>query len=167
MGASRTMKRKAARDKEKANKPQQWSAEKVAEVTKARIETLTQWLEARSDEMQEEMSGNMARLLWEAEDYMASANMVVMLYAVSQVFGDLKTINRRMSQLVEAINPAIDHVDDVGIKAAYEALERDMGISLEFDDFDINSLFDDPGKSKTIVARMKAKYMAGKGDKKK
>lgn len=160
MSVSRTMKRKAARDKEKAGKVAQWQAEKLAEVTGAKIDTLRQWLEARSDEMQDEMAGNMARLLWEAEDYMATANMIIMLHAVLEVFGDLKTIDRRMGQLVEAINPSIEHVDKTGIREAYEELAK-HGVNLEFDDFDMNQLFDDPGKSRTVVGRMKAKYMKG------
>lgn len=161
MGVARAMRRKAERDKNKGQRPKgavtEWNGIQLSGYTGVKVQTLCDWLDARSIEMQDEMAGNMTRLLWEAEDYMATANIIIMLLAVQKTFGDLKTVQRRMGQLVGNLDASLEHVDKVGLKAAYEELEA-AGVCFAFDDFDINSLLDDPGKSRVTVARMKTKY---------
>ena len=167
MSLARAMRRKAEREKTKSQRPKgavtDWNGIQMSGYTGVKVQTLCDWLDARAAEMQNEMAENMARLLWESEDYMATANVIIALHAVLRTFGDLKTVQKGMGRLVRNFDGALEQGDQVGIKEAYRELEE-AGIAFAFDDFDINTLFDDPGKSRVTVARMKNKYfhMAGK-----
>lgn len=160
MGIERKLRRKAEREKAKkerqaniANK----TAPQISQETGVSLETIYTWLETMAQKMEVEMSGNMAKLLWEGEEYMAAVNMVIMLHAVLMTFGDLKTVKKGMARLVRNVNPAIDKVDEMGTKKAFEAL-HEYGVDFEMEGFDINSLFDDPGKTKNILQRMRLEW---------
>ena len=160
------MRRKAEREKAKKKRPkgnpEDWTAKEMSRETGVKVDQMMEWIEARSLEMQEAMAKNMAQLLWEAEDYMALANAVVILRAVIATFGDLKTVQKGLPKLVRNINRTIEEVDRMGIKEACQDLTK-YGVEIEFEDFDINKIFDDPGKCRVELARMKTRWMTGKG----
>ncbi len=89
-------------------------------------------------------------LLYRAENYIAVANILIMLNAIESVVGNLKTVQKSYQKILEAYNKASEHVDTVGIRCAYEELARDYGIEMEFTDFDLNELWDDESLKRKI-----------------
>ena len=84
-----------------------------------------------------------AELLYNSEIYICAANIIIMLYAMKMTVGSLKTVQKSMNRIVGNYNRASDYVDKIGIRAAYEELARDFGVQLEFDDCDMNWLWDE------------------------
>lgn len=159
-GYNRAMRRKAERDKAKAEKPKgdtkDWSAQQLSQMTGVRVQSLCEWLDARSIELRDELADAMTQLLWEAECYNASANMIIMLYAIKKTFGSLKTVQKGMDKLIANVNDAADYVDSIGVKAAYEEIMEEYGIkSLSFEDFDINLLFENKGMAMLASKKIK------------
>ena len=91
-----------------------------------------------------------SELLYKAENYIAVANILIMLNAIKSVVGNLKTVQKSYQKILEAYNDASDHVDMIGIREAYNEFARDHGIEFEFADFDLNELFDDEMLKKKI-----------------
>lgn len=83
----------------------------------------------------------MLEMLYEAEDYMAAANIIIFLTAIKQTFGDLKTLPRRIDKLLENYNEAAEYVDEKGVYEAYKELSDEFNFIFDFDDkFDISTL---------------------------
>ena len=83
-----------------------------------------------------------ADMMFDCENYICFANIIIMLYAVKKAVGSLKTVQKSYQKIIESYNDASDYVDKVGIKKAYEEFKSDFGIDMDFEDFDINLPFD-------------------------
>lgn len=81
-------------------------------------------------------------LLYDAEDYIAVANIIIFLYSVEKTFGNLKTVQKNYQKLLDNYNEAADHVDELGVMEAYKQLHDKYGISIAFNDFDLNTILD-------------------------
>lgn len=93
-------------------------------------------------------------MLYDAEDYMAIANIIIFLYSVKKTFGNLKTVQKGLQKLLDNYNEAAEYVDEIGIKQAYEELHNENGISLMFNDFDINTFFDNEKQYERLKIRV-------------
>ena len=80
--------------------------------------------------------------LYESEIYIAVANIITMLYAVDMVVGDLKTVQRSYQRIIGKINEASELIDQMGIREAYERFSEKYGVALNFDDCDLNWVYD-------------------------
>lgn len=89
-------------------------------------------------------SGEVIRdLLYGAENYIAVANIMIMLYAIKFAVGNLKSVQQSYQSILRAYNRASEYVDGIGIREAYEEMRKDYNIEFEFSDFDLNDLWDD------------------------
>lgn len=93
------------------------------------------------DQVTKNAADVMLNMLYEAEDYMAAANIIIMLVAIKDTFGDLKTLPKRIDKLLDNYNKASEYVDEKGVVEAYKELSDEFNFIFEFDDsFDISSL---------------------------
>ena len=82
-------------------------------------------------------------MLYDAEDYVAAANIIITLVAMKRAFGDLKTLPRRVDKFLEEYNTASEYVEEKGVVEAYKELSDEFNFIFSFnDDFDIYSLQD-------------------------
>ena len=93
-------------------------------------------------------------MLYDAEDYMAMYNIIIFLYLVEKRFGNLKTVQKGMKNLLNDYNDIADAVDEMGLKEAYERLHEKYGIELLFNDFDINKILDEKEIEKQLRMRI-------------
>jgi hypothetical protein len=95
------------------------------------------------DQVTQNAANVMLEMLYEAEDYMAAANIIIMLVAMKKTFGDLKTLPKRFDKLLDEYNIAAEYVDEKGVYEAYKELSDEFNFIFDFDDgFDISSLQD-------------------------
>ena len=154
---NRAMRRKAQREKRPIppGPVSTWTLQQISQVTGCRVDTLIEWLEARSQELAQDMGEQMAEMMYEGEGYIASVNILITLYAMKLTFGDLKTLKKRMGQFLENLGPALDHIYKDGPKTVYEGLTSEYGLDgLEFEDFDIERLFEHGERAKFAAARI-------------
>ncbi len=132
----------------------------ISQTTGVKIQTIKAWCDDRVEEIWKDCIEQANDILYRAENYMALANVLMMLKAVSMTFGDLKTVQKGMNRLIKNLNPAMQEIDRIGVKAAYDQLMREYGIGeLEFEDFDINELWDSRQKEvKTFCKVMGGGY---------
>lgn len=114
-----------------------YTVKQISEVTGVRIQSLIAWKDARESEMMEEFTKEFQGKLWKAEDYIAVANILISLFAIKMTWGFTKSNQRFLNN----INAAMEYVNRVGVKSAYDRAKQEMGIELEFDDMDINKEF--------------------------
>ena len=93
-------------------------------------------------------------MLWNTETYMCAANIIIMLHAVNLAVGSLKTVQKSMQKIVNCYNAAAEYVDKTGIREAYEDLHNNYGVDIEFEDCDINTIFDDEEIAKRLRFRL-------------
>lgn len=96
-------------------------------------------------------------MLYDAEDYMAIANIVIFLYSVKKTFGNLKTVQKGMQKLLDNYNEAAEYVDEIGIREAYEQLHDEYGVELMFNDFDLSTFFDNEKQYERLKIRITTK----------
>ena len=129
---------------------------------------LNKYLSVREDEIAQELAEKISvkcseissEMLYHAEDYMAAANLIIMLHTVQRTFGKLKTVEKGLSKILDNYNKTAEYVDSIGVKAAYRELNEKYGISIEFDEnFEIDAIFDD----KSVYEKYRI-IMAGKAD---
>ena len=95
------------------------------------------------DEVSKNAAKVMLEMLYEAEDYVAAANIIITLVAMKRAFGDLKTLPRRVDKFLEEYNTASEYVEEKGVVEAYKELSDEFNFIFSFnDDFDIHSLQD-------------------------
>lgn len=120
----------------------------ISKNTGVRIESLKAYLNAREQEMREELAmeteGIRKKLIEEsqekllkAEDYIAVANIMISLIAIKKTWG-FKKSNQRF---IDNVNIAKDYLEKVGIEAAYKEIKDEMELTFEFDSIDINKEF--------------------------
>ena len=96
-------------------------------------------------------------MLYDAEDYMAIANIIIFLYSVKKTFGNLKTVQKGMQKLLDNYNEAAEYVDEIGIREAYEKLHDEYGVELMFNDFDVSTFFDNEKQYERLKIRITTK----------
>ena len=95
------------------------------------------------DEVSKNAAKVMLEMLYDAEDYVAAANIIITLVAMKRAFGDLKTLPRRVDKFLEEYNTASEYVEEKGVVEAYKELSDEFNFIFSFnDDFDIYSLQD-------------------------
>ena len=95
------------------------------------------------DEVSKNAAKVMLEMLYDAEDYVAAANIIITLVAMKRTFGDLKTLPRRVDKFLEEYNTASEYVEEKGVVEAYKELSDEFNFIFSFnDDFDIYSLQD-------------------------
>lgn len=95
------------------------------------------------DEVSKNAAKVMLEMLYDAEDYVAAANIIITLVAMKRAFGDLKTLPRRVDKFLEEYNTASEYVEEKGVVEAYKELSDEFNFIFSFnDDFDIHSLQD-------------------------
>lgn len=114
-----------------------FTMEQISRQTGARIESLKAYLNAREQEIKEQLIKESQEKLWKAEDYIAVANVLISLFAIKKTWGFTKSNQR----FLENINSAKEHIEEVGIEKAYQEVKETMGIKLEFDSININKEF--------------------------
>lgn len=95
-----------------------------------------------------------ASMLWDTENYIAAANIIIMLHAVNLAVGNLKTVQKSFQKIMNCYNAASDYVDKVGIREAYEDLHKNYGLEFEFADCDISQIWDDEEIKKRLQFRL-------------
>lgn len=101
-------------------------------------------------------------ILYDAEDYIAIANIIIFLYSVEKTFGNLKTVQKGYQKLLENYNDAAEEVDEMGLREAYNRLHEKYGIELLFNDFDINNILDEKATSEQLKIRLTTGYNSQK-----
>lgn len=84
-----------------------------------------------------------AEMLYNTEVYMGVANIMIMLTAIRMTVGNLKTVQKSYQKIIDTYNEASDYVDKLGVRGCYEELAKNYGISLEFDDCDLDWIHDE------------------------
>lgn len=92
------------------------------------------------DDVSVEAAKVLQELLYDAEDYIAVANIIIFLYSIEKTYGNLKTVQKNYQKLLDNYNEAAEHVDEIGIMEAYKQFHDKYGISIAFDDFDLNKV---------------------------
>ena len=111
--------------------------EQISKNTGVKIESLKAYLNAREQEIREELIKESQEKLWKAEDYIAVANIMISLIAIKKTWG-FKKSNQRF---IDNVNFAKEYLEEVGIEAAYEEIKKEMELTFEFDSIDINKEF--------------------------
>lgn len=138
MGKLKTKKPKAFKSQIPAPmNPAGFTMEQISKNTGVRIESLKTYLDAREQEMREELIKESQKKLWKAEDYIAVANIMISLIAIKKTWG-FKKSNQRF---IDNVNIAKDYLEKVGIEAAYKEIKDEMELTFEFDSIDINKEF--------------------------
>lgn len=109
------------------------SAVDAAKLANVRVELIMDYLHAREEEIMEDAR----KMLYKAEDYISVANVMTTLYAINKTWGYTKSIRR----FLDNYNDAMNFVDEMGVREAYEKAHQEWGIEIEFDDMDINKEF--------------------------
>lgn len=131
------------------------NAIQVSQATGVKIQLIKAWCDENVHAIWKDCIEQTNDILYRAECYMAQANVIMMLYAVALTFGDLKTVQKGMNRLVKNLFPAQQYVDKVGIKTAFEELQAEYGVyDLEYEDFDINELWDYKEKEITTFCKL-------------
>lgn len=110
--------------------------------TGKKFKTVDEYLDFMERELAQRASDIASKMLWDTEVYIGVANIIAMLYAVKMTVGDLKTVQKNYQKIIDNFNSAMDYVDKIGIRKAYEEFASDYGIQLEFDDCDMNWIDD-------------------------
>lgn len=114
-----------------------FTMEQISRQPGVRIESLKAYLNAREQEIKEQLIKESQEKLWKAEDYIAVANILISVIAIKKTWGFTKANQR----FLENLNSAKEHIEEVGIEKAYQEAKETMGIELEFDSMDINKEF--------------------------
>ena len=105
--------------------------EQASRQTGVRIESLKTYLDAREQEIKEQLIKESQEKLWKAEDYIAVANILISVIA----------IKKANQNFIDKITEAERYVEEIGVEAAYKEIKEEMGLQIEFDSFDINREF--------------------------
>lgn len=114
-----------------------FTMEQISRQTGVRIESLKTYLDAREQEIKEQLIKESQEKLWKAEDYIAVANILISVIAIKKAWG-FKKANQNF---IDKISEAERYVEEVGVEAAYKEVQEEMGLQIEFDSFDINKEF--------------------------
>lgn len=117
--------------------PAGFTMEQISKNTGVKIESLKAYLNAREQEIREELIKESQEKLWKAEDYIAVANIMISLIAIKKTWG-FKKSNQRF---IDNVNFAKEYLEEVGIETAYEEIKKEMELTFEFDSIDINKEF--------------------------
>ena len=119
------------------------SPTQIADLIGLRVDEMYDWGDRISDKSWDDTMDYARKTLNRAESFCSVVNLVGTLYAVESTFGDLKTIKRRMTEFVENFCLAQDHITEVGVRAALEAITKKYDLQeIEFEDFDPKELYD-------------------------
>ena len=91
---------------------------------------LEEYINAMEKEICDQCSEISSQMLYESEEHMGTANIVIMLYAVLFAFENLKTVQKNLGRVIGTYNDAVEYVDALGIKEAYDRLHERHGINL-------------------------------------
>lgn len=114
-----------------------FTMEQISSQTGVRIESLKAYLNAREQEIKEQLIKESQEKLWKAEDYIAVANILISVIAIKKAWG-FKKANQNF---IDKITEAERYVEEIGVEAAYKQIKEEMGLQIEFDSFDINKEF--------------------------
>ena len=151
MSSIRSMARRKKRENEKLQKAINHAvrrfpaadAENLAARINVRVNQLEEWANKNIDAIWDDASVQMNEILHQAEDYICAVHIIASLRALEIAFGDLKTISKRMNKFVESFNDAIQYTDKLGTKEALRTISDKYDLDpIEFDDFDINQLWE-------------------------
>lgn len=113
----------------------------------------------------------MVRELAKAENYMQFGMLMICIQAIKMTFGNLKTVHNGVGKFLNNLTPALEYIDSKGIKESYEELCNLYGFELEFEDYDINQIWEHGDKVDRIVWRIWEKrkpeldaFLEGVGD---
>lgn len=129
----------------------------VDHVTGKKYTDINAYLEDMEKTIAQEASEIAADIMYDCENYIAFANIIILLFAVKKAVGNLKTVQKSFQKIIDSYNEASDYVDKKGIKEAYAELKSDFGIDMDFEDFDINLPFDEDEQYKRLWFRLEKK----------
>lgn len=118
-----------------------FTMEQISRQAGVRIESLKAYLNAREQEIKEQLIKESQEKLWKAEDYIAVANILITVYALKMSRKSREHTKDLINRMLENLNAAKEYVERIGIEKAYEQAHQDLGIELEFDSMDINKEF--------------------------
>lgn len=182
MSLSRQMRRKAERDKAKAEKKasripasvmlppisvKPFTFDDIYDDEQVKAVAL-EWLEEQYDYLTKITAEDTTQLLWEAENNTCYINTLLMLMTVEKTFGELKTVQKGMEKLLQNMGPCLDRIQQEGPKKCFaELMEKyDIG-EIEFDTFAENELFDKETRLALTIQLIKDKWIRDQEERKK
>lgn len=127
----------------------------VDPVSGQKFDSVNDYIDHMEREIAKQSSQIAAEIMWECENYIQAGMMLGLLLSVKKSqAGKLKTVQRSYQEILDNFNESMEYIDKNGIRETYEELKKEMGINLEFDDFDINTPFDDEEHYKRLKVRI-------------
>lgn len=191
MSLSRQMRRKAERDKAKAQKKASKAGQNLAPVSamyfppgmasRGKIaftvddiyddeqvkQVALEWLEDQYNTLTEQMAEDTTQILWEAENNTAYINTLLMLMTVEKTFGELKTVQKGMTKLLQNMGPCLERIQQEGPKKCFAELVEKYDIGeIEFDTFEENELFDKEARLALTIQLIKDKWIRDQEERK-
>ena len=111
------------------------TAQQMAEATGAKIESINAWADIQREEIATELCKEFNDKLYTAENYITLANLLITIKSLNKTWGFTKSIQRFM----ENWNIAKEEVTRQGIEKTMIQVNREYGLDLEFDSFDIEN----------------------------
>lgn len=95
---------------------------------------MRQFLEIRENAYRMAAANELIEMVRKAECEACAYNVLAAVYSINMTWGFTKAVNRFM----ENLNAALDYIQKIGFRAAYEQAQKKMGIIIEFDDEELN-----------------------------
>lgn len=150
---NRAERRRQAREQEKAQLPLNLNLTlaQVAGMTGQQVSILQTYLKRKEQETTENVKDAVIReakeKLERAEDYIAIVNILISLYAIKMTWG----FTEENKCFLDNYNAARDYVDRIGAAKAYEFVQKDMGIDIEFEDLENYNIYKELGFDREAV----------------
>lgn len=99
-------------------------------------------------------SDEMVSELAKAENYMMFGMLLICIQSIRLTFGNLKTVQNGMNKFLSNLTPALEYIDRRGLRESYDELRNLYGFDLEFEEYDINEIWEKTNKVNHIVWRV-------------
>ena len=140
---------------QKITKDFPWLDRKAVSIKVNMLETRYQsMLEEDAAHLQEVTIDHSVRELYKAENYMSVGMLLISLQAIRMAFGDLKTLPARIDKFMQNLTPAMEYVDNKGIRETLAEMQGLYGLGdleLEDEDFSIDAFFDTAKRAQDVV----------------
>lgn len=118
-----------------------YSDQQISSSTGIKMAQLKTYLSTMEEKIKKDCILEAQEKLWKAEDYIAVANVLILVYAIKMSRKSREKTKDLINRMLENLNPAREYVERVGVQKAYEYAHEDFGIELEFDSVDMNKEF--------------------------
>lgn len=99
-------------------------------------------------------SDEMVSELAKAENYMMFGMLLICIQSIRLTFGNLKTVQNGINKFLSNLTPALEYIDRRGLRESYDELGNLYGFDLEFEEYDINEIWEKTNKVNHIVWRV-------------